>query len=83
MDIIDKNSWYDAIGQPIAAVSSTLVFLASWVYCFSEYGYLMGVGLGWLPSIIVALIAYALIRLLWGFFLVGLIWAAWHFGFFS
>ena len=35
-------------------ISWLLVFLGSWAYCISEYGYLLGVGLGWLPSAIVA-----------------------------
>jgi len=33
------------------------VFLGSWVYCIAKYGYLFGVGLGWLPSLIVGVIA--------------------------
>ena len=32
------------------------VFIASWIYCIITYGYLLGVGLGWLPSLIVATI---------------------------
>ena len=34
-----------------------ITFIGSWVYCIVEYGYLLGVGLGWLPSLIVAVIA--------------------------
>ena len=36
------------------------VFLGAWVYCISEYGFLLGVGLGWLPAGIAALIIAAL-----------------------
>lgn len=42
------------------AITAFIVFIGSWIYCIVEYGYLLGVGLGWLPSIIVAVIAGAL-----------------------
>ncbi|MFT5592168.1 MAG: hypothetical protein ACI8SR_000525 [Oceanicoccus sp.] len=35
-------------------ISGIIIFFSSWIYCISEYGYLLGVGLGWLPSIISA-----------------------------
>jgi len=35
-------------------------FFASWIYCFFAYGFLLGLGLGWLPSIFVAMfVGYA------------------------
>ncbi len=37
-----------------------ITFVISWIYCVVEYGYLLGVGLGWLPSLIVATILGAL-----------------------
>jgi hypothetical protein len=36
-----------------------LTFVGCWVYCISEYGFLLGVGLGWLPSAIAASVAAA------------------------
>jgi hypothetical protein len=42
------------------AITWLLVFLCCWIYCISTYGFLLGVGLGWLPSAIVATIAAAL-----------------------
>jgi len=42
------------------AITAFIVFIGSWIYCIAEYGFLLGVGLGWLPSIIVAVIAGAL-----------------------
>ena len=38
-------------------ITGFITFFGSWIYCISNYGYLLGVGLGWLPSIIVAVIA--------------------------
>ena len=42
----------------ISSIIAFVVFVGSWIYCINEYGYLFGVGLGWLPSIIVATLAY-------------------------
>lgn len=33
------------------------VFIGCWIYCIDTYGFLLGVGLGWLPSAIVGVIA--------------------------
>lgn len=41
-------------------ITAFITFVGSWIYCIAEYGFLLGVGLGWLPSIIVAAIAGAL-----------------------
>jgi len=40
-----------------ALVVGGLVFVGAWIYCIATYGFLFGVGLGWLPSAIVAVIA--------------------------
>ena len=40
-----------------AAITSFIVFIGTWIWCISEYGFLLGVGLGWLPSGSVAGIA--------------------------
>jgi len=40
-----------------ALVVGAVAFLGSWIYCVASYGFLLGVGLGWLPSLIVAYIA--------------------------
>lgn len=42
------------------SITALITFIGSWIYCIAYYGYLFGVGLGWLPSIIVAVIAGAL-----------------------
>jgi hypothetical protein len=34
-----------------------LVFVGTWIWCMDEYGFLLGVGLGWLPSAITAFVA--------------------------
>lgn len=39
------------------AITAIITFIGSWIYCIAKYGFLLGVGFGWLPSIIVAVIA--------------------------
>ena len=46
-----------------------LVFIGTWIWCIAEYGFLLGVGLGWLPSAITAFFA----GLLWPFILLAVI----------
>ena len=43
------------------AISWVLIFIGCWIYCIAHYGFLLGVGLGWLPSFIAA----TLVSLLW------------------
>jgi hypothetical protein len=57
------------IYQIITGLVGFITFWVSWIYCISEYGYLFGVGLGWLPSLIVAAFAAAL----WPLALIGLL----------
>jgi len=42
-------------------ITGSIVFVGSYIYCITTYGFLFGVGLGWLPSLIVAFLA----ALLW------------------
>lgn len=48
-----------------AVVTGLVFFLGSWVYCVVTYGYLFGVGLGRLPSLMVGVISAALSRVIW------------------
>jgi hypothetical protein len=52
------------------AITWILVFLGCWIYCIDTYGFLFGVGLGWLPSGIVATIA----AVLWPLLVLGGFW---------
>ena len=42
-------------------ISWVIIFIGCWIYCIAHYGFLWGVGLGWLPSLIVAFV----VSLLW------------------
>lgn len=33
-------------------IVGVIVFIGAWIYCIFTYGFLLGVGLGWLPAMI-------------------------------
>lgn len=59
--------------QYIGIMVGMVVFVTSWFYCVTEYGYMWGLGLGWLPSIFAALLA----GWAWPLVVIGLIWRYW------
>lgn len=46
-----------------------LVFLAVWAYCTVVYGFVLGLGLGWIPSLICAGVTSAFMLQYFGFIL--------------
>ncbi|HQU67042.1 MAG TPA: hypothetical protein PLI43_02465 [Albidovulum sp.] len=50
---MDENGLYIVTGVIIGVVT----FVGSWVYAVSEWGFLLGVGLGWIPSLFIGIIA--------------------------
>lgn len=70
----------DGITHWLGVIFGVLAFVGSWIYCASEYGYLLGFGLGWLPSAILAALIYVIIRYLWEWLLIlvgiGVVWIA-------
>ncbi len=56
---------YEGLGALCAVLTGGVIFIGSWIYCVAEYGFLLGVGIGWLPSMIVAGIGAALWPILW------------------
>ncbi len=51
---MDDEYW--AVGTAVGF----LVFVGCWIYCIFAYGFLLGVGLGWLPALICGFLAAAL-----------------------
>ena len=47
-------------------ITGLLTFIAAYIYCIATYGFLFGLGLGWLPSGILAAIVGGLTVFLWG-----------------
>ena len=61
----DNLNWYQ-IGYLISWVIS---FIGFWIYCIAAYGFLLGVGLGWLPSAIAA----SLVSIFWPVIVLGIV----------
>lgn len=57
--------WYIEFASPTGFIVALLTFLGSWIYCVANYGFLLGLGLGWLPSFFVAILAFGIWFLLW------------------
>jgi hypothetical protein len=57
---------YIAIGYVLGAVAGVVTFVGAYIYCILTYGFLFGLGLGWLPSLILAGITGWAVVFLWG-----------------
>jgi hypothetical protein len=67
MSSYDDGGWsYLGIGQVLGGIAGFLTFVGGWLYCVSEYGFLLGGSLGWIPSAIAAGIVGAAVTFLWG-----------------
>jgi hypothetical protein len=64
-------------GRWMFGIVWVLTFAGCWIYCIATYGFLIGVGIGWLPSGIVATIA----AFLWPLVLLGVLALAVFVGF--
>lgn len=72
----DWGAVYLGIGRLLGGLAAIATFIGSWIYCVATYGFLVGVCLGWLPALIVALIVGAAVAYLWGLAALGLlVWA--------
>ena len=56
---------YTNIGWVCAALIGPAAFLAVWIYCAVTYGVLLGFFLGWIPALILAVIAALAMIFLW------------------
>jgi hypothetical protein len=48
---------YDKIYKIGFFITAIIVFIACWIYAIVSWGFLIGVGLGWIPSLFIAVIA--------------------------
>ncbi len=55
----EDEFWEAAYGYG-AAIVGFITFIGCWIYCIYSYGFLLGVGLGWLPALITAFVVGAL-----------------------
>ena len=52
-----SDDWFKVVYYSLTLLIGGIVFIIAWVYCIATYGFLFGVGLGWLPAMIVATLA--------------------------
>jgi hypothetical protein len=55
-----KNFLAQVYGS-IVGIIMVISFLGCWIYCIATYGFLLGVGFGWVPSLIVTYLVVALL----------------------
>jgi hypothetical protein len=59
-------------------IVGVIAFLASWIYAVAQYGFFLGVGLGWLPAAAIGFIAgllWPLVVLVVGALVLFVLWA--------
>ena len=73
----DFDGPYTRIGIALGTLTFPVVFIGCYIYCIATYGFLLGLGLGWLPSGICAAIAAAVVAVAWPLILAAIGWLAW------
>jgi hypothetical protein len=69
----DLFAGYLLIGVALGYVAGAITFIGAYIYCIATYGFLFGLGLGWLPSIILAYVVGFVTLFLWGPAALGLL----------
>lgn len=78
-----KDEWwtnYLETGKKAAVIIGAATFIGAYGCCVVTYGFLLGMGLGWFPSAILAVMTAAATLFLWGPMLIVGILAALTFG---
>ena len=65
----DNEYWFFSF--VFATASALMAFGFSWTYCIAHYGFLIGVGSGWVPALIVGLCTWIAVYLLWPVMVIG------------
>jgi hypothetical protein len=68
-----EEGWYLRVGAVLGWIVAVPTFIGAYIYCIVHYGFLLGLGLGWLPSAILAFFVWIAVMLLWGVVAVGLV----------
>lgn len=56
---------YTNVGWACVALTAPATFLAAWIYCAVTWGFLLGLLLGWIPALILALVVTVATIYLW------------------
>jgi ABC-type dipeptide/oligopeptide/nickel transport system permease subunit len=70
---------YTDIGWLCSALVGPVTFLAVWIYCAVNYGFLLGVFLGWIPALILGLFTAVAMIFLWPLAVVALLYVIYRF----
>ena len=54
-------------------ITWAIIFIGAWIYCINTYGFLLGVGLGWLA----AGVAATVLCWFWPLYVLGVMFVAW------
>jgi hypothetical protein len=54
------------LGAVFGFTAGVITFIATWIYCATTYGFVLGVGLGWFPAAICAAVTGWLVAVFWG-----------------
>jgi hypothetical protein len=77
--VVARTNHLKEIGDGLVVWSAAATFIASWIYCMQEYGFLFGFGSGWLPSALLAAVVGTIVNYLWGYILCAfaaiMVWA--------
>jgi hypothetical protein len=55
----------DELGSIFQFIAAIITFVCAYIYCIFSYGFLFGLGLGWLPSLILAAMVGWFVRFFW------------------
>ena len=61
-----KADYYLGIGAGLGGFIGFGTFFGAYIYCIATYGFIFGLGLGWIPSAISAAVISQVVRFLWG-----------------
>ena len=61
-----KVDYYLGIGAGLGGFIGFGTFFGAYIYCIATYGFIFGLGLGWIPSVIAAVIVSQVVHFLWG-----------------
>jgi hypothetical protein len=61
-----KADYYLGIGAGLGGFIGFGTFFGAYIYCIATYGFIFGLGLGWIPSAIAAAVISQVVRFLWG-----------------
>jgi hypothetical protein len=55
MQKLERQGKISDVYASVGGIASLLTFVGGYVYCIATYGFLWGLGFGWLPSLIAAI----------------------------